>query len=42
MVVERLQAATSNLTSPFAVVDLDALDANAAFMITEPTGFPFD
>jgi D-serine deaminase-like pyridoxal phosphate-dependent protein len=40
MVAERLQAATSNLTPPFAAVDLDAMDANAASMITRASGLP--
>jgi D-serine deaminase-like pyridoxal phosphate-dependent protein len=40
MVAERLQAATSNLTPPFVVVDLEALHANAASMITRANGLP--
>jgi D-serine deaminase-like pyridoxal phosphate-dependent protein len=40
MVAERLQAATSKLTSPFALVDLDALDSNAESMITRAHGLP--
>ena len=40
MVAERLQAATANLTPPFAVVDLDALDTNATSMINRADGLP--
>jgi D-serine deaminase-like pyridoxal phosphate-dependent protein len=40
VVAERLQAATADLTPPFAVVDLDALDANAASMINRANGLP--
>src|SRR5512132_670950 len=40
MVAERLQAATANLTPPYAVVDLDALDPNAQAMITRARGLP--
>ena len=40
MVAERLQAATAGLTPPFAVVDLDALDSDAASMITRGYGLP--
>jgi D-serine deaminase-like pyridoxal phosphate-dependent protein len=40
MVAERLQAATSKLTPPFALVDLDALDSNAESMITRAHGLP--
>jgi D-serine deaminase-like pyridoxal phosphate-dependent protein len=39
-VAERLQAATADLTPPFAVVDLDALDSNAESMITRAHGLP--
>ena len=39
-VAERLQAARANLTPPFAVVDLDALDSNAESMITRANGLP--
>jgi D-serine deaminase-like pyridoxal phosphate-dependent protein len=39
-VAARLQAATANLTPPFAVVDLDALDSNAESMITRARGLP--
>ena len=37
---ERLQAATANLTPPFAVVDLDALDSNAESMIARANELP--
>ena len=40
MVAERLQAATSDLTPPYAVVDLDALNLNAQAMITRARGLP--
>src|SRR4249919_421984 len=40
MVAERLQAATANLTPPYAIVDLDALDANAQAMITRARRLP--
>lgn len=40
MVAERLQRATANLNPAFAVVDLDALDANAASMINRARGLP--
>ena len=40
IVAERMQAATANLTPPFAVVDLDALDSNAASMITRARPLP--
>ncbi len=39
-VAEELQAATANLTPPFAVVDLDALDSNIESMITRAHGLP--
>lgn len=39
-VAEGLQAATADLTPPFAVVDLDALDSNAESMITRAHGRP--
>jgi D-serine deaminase-like pyridoxal phosphate-dependent protein len=39
-VAERLQTATANLTPPFAVVDLEALDSNAESMITRANGLP--
>jgi D-serine deaminase-like pyridoxal phosphate-dependent protein len=39
-VAERLQAATANLTPPFAVVDLDALHSNVESMITRANGLP--
>jgi D-arabinono-1,4-lactone oxidase len=39
-VAEGLQAATANLTPPFAVVDLDALDSNVESMITRAHGLP--
>jgi D-serine deaminase-like pyridoxal phosphate-dependent protein len=40
MVAERMQAATANLTPPFAVVDLDALESNAVSMITRARPLP--
>jgi D-serine deaminase-like pyridoxal phosphate-dependent protein len=40
VVAQRLQAATADLTPPFAVIDLDALDANAASMINRANGLP--
>jgi D-serine deaminase-like pyridoxal phosphate-dependent protein len=40
IVAERLQAATTSLTPPFAVVDLDALNANADSMISRAHGLP--
>jgi D-serine deaminase-like pyridoxal phosphate-dependent protein len=40
IVAERLQAATTSLTPPFAVVDLDALNANSDSMISRAHGLP--
>jgi D-serine deaminase-like pyridoxal phosphate-dependent protein len=34
-------AATSALQAPFAVVDLDAFDANAADLVRRAAGTPF-
>jgi D-serine deaminase-like pyridoxal phosphate-dependent protein len=36
----RLEAAVGNRDAPFAVVDLDALDANAAQLVAQASGFP--
>jgi D-serine deaminase-like pyridoxal phosphate-dependent protein len=40
IVAERLQAATASLNPPFAVVDLDVLNANADSMISRAGGLP--